>query len=92
MTDGDCSSIYGSKDMDRTYVENCVRVESFKFGNKIDFEPLTGLLPDAKDYSMLAFSFEDKYKASINEKNFDIYYESLIQSRNSIYRKEYSNE
>jgi len=26
MTDGDCSSIYESKDMDRTYVENCVRV------------------------------------------------------------------
>jgi len=50
MIDGDCSSIYGTKDMDRTYVENCVRVESFKFGgDKLDFKSLTGLKDTFED-------------------------------------------
>jgi len=36
--------------------------------------------------------FEEEYMANINEKTFDIYYESLIQSRNSIYQKQYDVE
>jgi len=90
MTDGDCSSIYGSKVMNRTYVENCIRVESFKLGNKIDFKPLIGHFTDDND--KFRSKFEKEYMASINENSFDIYNKFLIQTKNRMFLKKYDDE
>jgi hypothetical protein len=76
MTDGDCSNIYDSKDMGSTFLENCVRVEKFKLGNKVDFKKLIGHFTE--DNELFKDRFEEEFMANINEKTFDIYYESLI--------------
>jgi len=90
MTPGDASTFYNSKDMNRTYVDNYVRVAKLKLGDKLDFKPICGHFTE--DMDLFRTRFEDEFMANVNEKIIDVYYESLIQARHSVYQKEYDVE
>ena len=72
--------------MDRTYVENAIRIVKFKIGDKVDLKPVCGHFTE--DMDQCRKMFEDFFMININEKTIDLYYKSLIQARNRIYQKD----
>jgi len=89
MSNVDCSNIYSSLGMDRTYVENCLSFWTLNIGH-VDFRLLTGS-SDQSENNKVKYFIEAKLEGIIQGK-LEKYYQTLIQSRKDMYYKEYATE